>query len=95
MGGVRRLGIEARKAIIAELPYDQTVYSASGGRPSWQDHPTQAIASERPGCFSFEPGAKWHGFEGYAPAISTLSIRASYCPEGNHAEASMLKPGIY
>jgi ornithine decarboxylase len=34
------------------------------GRP-WQDHPTHAIASELR-FFSFEPGAKWHGFEGYA-----------------------------
>ena len=32
---------------------------------AWQDHPTHAIASELR-FFSFEPGAKWHGFEGYA-----------------------------
>ncbi|HDF8568221.1 TPA: ornithine decarboxylase [Enterobacter hormaechei subsp. hoffmannii] len=59
------LGIEARKAIIANCnmikPFIPPVVT---GRP-WQDHPTQAIASERR-FFSFEPGAKWHGFEGYA-----------------------------
>ena len=59
------LGIEARKAIIANCnmikPFIPPVVA---GRP-WQDHPTQAIASERR-FFSFEPGAKWHGFEGYA-----------------------------
>jgi ornithine decarboxylase len=59
------LGIEARKAIIANChmikPFIPPVVA---GRP-WQDHPTSTIASERR-FFSFEPGAKWHGFEGYA-----------------------------
>ncbi|WP_449548622.1 ornithine decarboxylase [Lelliottia amnigena] len=60
-----QLGIEARKAIVANCkmikPFIPPVVA---GRP-WQDHPTHAIASERR-FFSFEPGAKWHGFEGYA-----------------------------
>ena len=59
------LGIEARKAIVANCkmikPFIPPVVA---GRP-WQDHPTHAIASQRR-FFSFEPGAKWHGFEGYA-----------------------------
>ncbi|WP_217480280.1 ornithine decarboxylase [Enterobacter chuandaensis] len=59
------LGIEARKAIIANChmikPFIPPVVA---GRP-WQDHPTHAIASELR-FFSFEPGAKWHGFEAYA-----------------------------
>ena len=59
------LGIEARKAIIANCkmikPFIPPVVA---GRP-WQDYPTHAIASELR-FFSFEPGAKWHGFEGYA-----------------------------
>ena len=59
------LGIEARKAISANCqmikPFIPPVVA---GRP-WQDHPTHAIASELR-FFSFEPGAKWHGFEGYA-----------------------------
>lgn len=59
------LGIEARKAIIANChmikPFIPPVVA---GRP-WQDHPTHAIASELR-FLSFEPGAKWHGFEGYA-----------------------------
>ena len=59
------LGIESRKAIVANCkmikPFIPPVVA---GRP-WQDHPTHAIASERR-FFSFEPGAKWHGFEGYA-----------------------------
>ncbi|MFY7115828.1 ornithine decarboxylase [Enterobacter cloacae complex sp. SHL020] len=59
------LGIEARKAIIANChmikPFIPPVVA---GRP-WQDHPTHAIARELR-FFSFEPGAKWHGFEGYA-----------------------------
>ncbi|HFQ7885847.1 ornithine decarboxylase [Enterobacter roggenkampii] len=59
------LGIDARKAIIANChmikPFIPPVVA---GRP-WQDHPTHAIASELR-FFSFEPGAKWHGFAGYA-----------------------------
>ncbi|WP_367071303.1 ornithine decarboxylase [Enterobacter roggenkampii] len=59
------LGIESRKAIIANChmikPFIPPVVA---GRP-WQDHPTHAIASQLR-FFSFEPGAKWHGFEGYA-----------------------------
>ena len=59
------LGIEVRKAIIANCkmikPFIPPVVA---GRP-WQDHPTHAIARERR-FFSFEPRAKWHGFEGYA-----------------------------
>ncbi|ELY3543015.1 ornithine decarboxylase [Cronobacter turicensis] len=59
------LGIEARKAIIANCrmlkPF---IPDTVAGRP-WQDHPTDAIARERR-FFSFEPGAAWHGFAGYA-----------------------------
>ena len=59
------LGIEARKAIIANCHMIKPfIPPMVAGRP-WQDHPTQVIASERR-FFSFEPGAKWHGFEGYA-----------------------------
>ncbi|HGW3423017.1 TPA: ornithine decarboxylase [Klebsiella pneumoniae] len=59
------LGIEARKAIIANCKMIQPfIPPIVAGRP-WQDHPTEAIARERR-FFSFEPGARWHGFEGYA-----------------------------
>ncbi|MEE9683492.1 ornithine decarboxylase [Lelliottia amnigena] len=59
------LGIEARKAIVANCKMIKPFIPPEvAGRP-WQDHPTHAIASERR-FFSFEPGAKWHGFEGYA-----------------------------
>ncbi|AZI86163.1 ornithine decarboxylase [Kosakonia sp. CCTCC M2018092] len=59
------LGIEARKAIIANCKMIQPfVPPVIGGRP-WQDHPTELIARKRR-FFSFEPGDKWHGFAGYA-----------------------------
>jgi ornithine decarboxylase len=32
---------------------------------AWQDTPTEQIASSR-GFFAFAPGARWHGFDGYA-----------------------------
>ncbi|EKP4474969.1 ornithine decarboxylase [Cronobacter dublinensis] len=59
------LGIEARKAIIANCRMIKPfIPDTVAGRP-WQDHPTNAIARERR-FFSFEPGAAWHGFAGYA-----------------------------
>ncbi|EPP1031811.1 ornithine decarboxylase [Cronobacter turicensis] len=59
------LGIEARKAIIANCRMIKPfILDTVAGRP-WQDHPTDAIARERR-FFSFEPGAAWHGFAGYA-----------------------------
>ncbi|MEX9254251.1 ornithine decarboxylase [Pseudenterobacter timonensis] len=59
------LGIEARKAIIANCKMIKPFIPPEvAGRP-WQDHPTEAISRERR-FFSFEPGARWHGFEGYA-----------------------------
>jgi ornithine decarboxylase len=70
------LGIEARKAIIANChmikPFIPPVVA---GRP-WQDHPTHAIASER--FFSFEPGRNGTVLRAM-PASSTLSTRASCC----------------
>ncbi|AIR06009.1 ornithine decarboxylase [Cedecea neteri] len=59
------MGIEARKAIIANCKMIKPFIPPEvAGRP-WQDHPTEKIAQER--CFfSFEPGESWHGFEGYA-----------------------------
>ncbi|WP_039055372.1 ornithine decarboxylase [Enterobacter sp. Bisph1] len=60
------LGIEARKAIIANCKMIKPfVPPEIAGRP-WQDHPTEVISRERR-FFSFVPGDKWHGFEGYAP----------------------------
>lgn len=59
------IGIEARKAIIANCKMIKPFIPPTvAGRP-WQDHPTQAIARERH-FFSFGPGERWHGFEGYA-----------------------------
>ncbi|EDW5020645.1 ornithine decarboxylase [Salmonella enterica subsp. enterica serovar Albuquerque] len=59
------LGIEARKAIIANCKLIQPfIPPMVDGRP-WQDHPTKTMASERR-FFSFAPGARWHGFAGYA-----------------------------
>lgn len=59
------LGIEARKAIIARCKMIQPfIPPVVDGKP-WESYPTQVIASERR-FFSFEPGAKWHGFSGYA-----------------------------
>jgi len=59
------LGIETRKDILARCemikPFlPETVH----GKP-WAAADTEAIATD-PAYFSLEPGAKWHGFDGYA-----------------------------
>ncbi len=59
------LGIEARKAIVANCKMIQPFIPPMVDARPWQDHPTKTIASERR-FFSFTPGARWHGFEGYA-----------------------------
>ncbi|CCJ89861.1 ornithine decarboxylase [Cronobacter turicensis] len=59
------LGIEARKAIIANCRMIKPFIPDTVAERPWQDHPTDAIARERR-FFSFEPGAAWHGFAGYA-----------------------------
>lgn len=71
------LGIEARKAIIANCHMIKPfIPPMVAGRP-WQDHPTHAIASERR-FFSFEPGLNGTGLKAM-PASSISSIRASCC----------------
>ncbi len=71
------LGIEARKAIIANCKMIQPfIPPVVAGRP-WQDHPTEAIARERR-FFSFEPDARWHGLKA-TRTTSILSTRASCC----------------
>lgn len=59
------LGIDTRKAILARCKLLQPfIPPVVDGKP-WQAYPTETIACNRR-FFSFEPGAKWHGFEGYA-----------------------------
>ncbi|EOW6175347.1 ornithine decarboxylase [Escherichia coli] len=59
------LGIEARKAILARCKLFRPFIPPVVDGKLWQDYPTSVLASDRR-FFSFEPGAKWHGFEGYA-----------------------------
>ncbi|WP_414105262.1 ornithine decarboxylase [Escherichia albertii] len=59
------LGIDARKAILARCKLFRPFIPPVVDGKLWQDYPTSVLASDRR-FFSFEPGAKWHGFEGYA-----------------------------
>lgn len=58
------LGIEARKAILAHCEMIKPFLPETVAGKAWQDAPTDAIAADMR-YFSFEPGAKWHGFAGY------------------------------
>ncbi|MBE5251879.1 ornithine decarboxylase [Mixta mediterraneensis] len=57
-------GIEARKAIFERCEMILPFVPATVAGKAWQDAPTEEIARDLR-YFSFEPGAKWHGFAGY------------------------------
>ena len=58
------IGIEARKLILKNCTMLKPfVPELVRGEP-WADAPTEQIAKDRE-FFSFEPGERWHGFEGY------------------------------
>lgn len=58
-------GIEARKLILRNCQHIRPFVPTSvDGRP-WQDHDTEQMADDLR-FFKFEPGEKWHSFEGYA-----------------------------
>ena len=59
-----RVGIEARKLILASCKMIRPfVPEKVNGKP-WQDASTEEIASNRE-FFAFVPGERWHGFDGY------------------------------
>ncbi|PPC71070.1 ornithine decarboxylase [Pantoea sp. ICBG 985] len=58
------LGIEARKAILERCSLIQPFLPEQVHGKPWQAAETATIAAD-PAYFSFEPGAKWHGFAGY------------------------------
>ncbi|ARU93011.1 ornithine decarboxylase [Tatumella citrea] len=59
------LGIEARKAILSQCRMIRPFLPETVDGKRWEDIPTETLASDRR-YFSFEPGARWHGFAGYA-----------------------------
>lgn len=60
-----KAGIEARKLLLKNCKYIKPfIPTAIEGKP-WQDYPTDQIADDLR-FFEFEPGQKWHAFEGYA-----------------------------
>ncbi|EAX5087586.1 TPA: ornithine decarboxylase [Salmonella enterica subsp. arizonae serovar 13,22:z4,z23:-] len=59
------LGIDARKAILARCQMIRPFIPPAVDGKSWQAYSTAELARERR-FFSFTPGEKWHGFEGYA-----------------------------
>ncbi|EAO6626616.1 ornithine decarboxylase [Salmonella enterica subsp. arizonae] len=59
------LGIDARKAILARCKMIRPFIPPAVDGKSWQAYSTAELARERR-FFSFTPGEKWHGFEGYA-----------------------------
>ncbi len=59
------IGIDARKAILERCEMIQPFLPEKVHGKLWQAAETEAIAAD-PAYFSLEPGAKWHGFAGYA-----------------------------
>ncbi|MEQ9860675.1 ornithine decarboxylase [Pectobacterium cacticida] len=60
-----KLGIEARKQLLTRCSLIKPFVPVTVGGALWQDHDTQTIAQDVR-FFNFEPGEKWHAFEGYA-----------------------------
>ncbi|MEH2919618.1 ornithine decarboxylase [Samsonia erythrinae] len=60
-----KLGIEARKQLLARCSLIKPFVPEVVGGMRWQDHDTETIARDIR-FFNFEPGEKWHAFAGYA-----------------------------
>ncbi|MFB2729258.1 ornithine decarboxylase SpeF [Shewanella mangrovisoli] len=59
-----KAGIEARKLLLKKCKYIKPfIPSMIEGRP-WQDYQTEQMADDLR-FFEFEPGQKWHSFDGY------------------------------
>lgn len=59
-----KVTIEARKALLASAKYIRPFIPTEVEGKAWQDYATDEIAHDLR-FFAFEPGAKWHNFEGY------------------------------
>jgi ornithine decarboxylase len=58
------VGIEARKLILKNCSMIRPFVPERVNGVLWQDTATADIASDRE-FFAFQPGARWHGFDGY------------------------------
>lgn len=61
-----KMGIEARKDILRRCHYIRPFVAPVVHDRPWQKGNTEAMADDI-GYFTFEPGARWHAFEGYGP----------------------------
>lgn len=61
-----KMGIEARKDILRRCHYIRPFVAPVVHDRPWQKGNTEAMADDID-YFTFEPGAKWHAFEGYGP----------------------------
>jgi ornithine decarboxylase len=59
------IGIEARKLILKHCSMIRPFVPEQVYGQQWQDAPTEEIATNRD-YFAFQPGDRWHGFDGYA-----------------------------
>ena len=59
-----KLVIETRKQIIRNCHYIRPLVPATVYGKKWEDGDTEKMAEDL-SYWAFEPGAKWHGFEGY------------------------------
>lgn len=61
-----KMGIEARKDILRRCHYIRPFVAPVVHDRPWQKRNTEAMADDID-YFTFEPGARWHAFEGYGP----------------------------
>lgn len=60
-----RVTIEARKQMLRTCRYIKPFIPRQIDGKNWEDYPSEDIGKDLR-FFEFEPGAKWHNFEGYA-----------------------------
>ncbi|BEV71767.1 MULTISPECIES: ornithine decarboxylase SpeF [unclassified Paludibacterium] len=59
-----KVGIETRKMILNACKHIRPFVPATVDGKKWQDHDTETMANDLR-FFEFQPGEKWHAFEGY------------------------------
>ena len=59
-----KIGIETRKMLLNTCKHIRPFVPVEVDGKKWQDHDTEAMAKDLR-FFEFQPGQKWHAFEGY------------------------------
>lgn len=71
-----KLVINTRKQVLRNCHYIRPLVPPVVYGKKWEDGDTDKMANDM-NYWAFEPGAKWHGFEGYARPVLHRSDEAA------------------